>query len=155
MSILSVSHPSNRNSERPAKLFTPCACSVIKGIFTALLCAVLWEHVLYEGVRGKWRTLWEQNHSCVMSQPELDELLIRSAVMSCIALCCTPGFKCECLCVCVCTCRGAQELLLSGMPEIDVMDWKRNTEYTSGYDTEEPVIQVNSCSAAWTPRSVT
>uniref|UniRef100_A0AAR2LAM8 E3 ubiquitin-protein ligase HACE1 n=1 Tax=Pygocentrus nattereri TaxID=42514 RepID=A0AAR2LAM8_PYGNA len=33
------------------------------------------------------------------------------------------------------------ELLLSGMPEIDVMDWKRNTEYTSGYDTEEPVIQ--------------
>ncbi|KAK3551640.1 hypothetical protein QTP70_020850 [Hemibagrus guttatus] len=33
------------------------------------------------------------------------------------------------------------ELLLSGMPEIDVMDWKRNTEYTSGYDLEEPVIQ--------------
>ncbi|KAI4894346.1 hypothetical protein NFI96_032779 [Prochilodus magdalenae] len=33
------------------------------------------------------------------------------------------------------------ELLLSGMPEIDVMDWKRNTEYTSGYDMEEPVIQ--------------
>lgn len=38
-----------------------------------------------------------------------------------------------------------QELLLSGMPEIDVMDWKRNTEYTSGYDLEEPVIQVGSC----------
>lgn len=37
-----------------------------------------------------------------------------------------------------------QELLLSGMPEIDVMDWKRNTEYTSGYDLEEPVIQVCS-----------
>ncbi|TSK34897.1 E3 ubiquitin-protein ligase HACE1 [Bagarius yarrelli] len=34
-----------------------------------------------------------------------------------------------------------KELLLSGMPEIDVMDWKRNTEYTSGYDLEEPVIQ--------------
>ncbi|XP_051721934.1 E3 ubiquitin-protein ligase HACE1 isoform X2 [Ctenopharyngodon idella] len=33
------------------------------------------------------------------------------------------------------------ELLLSGMPEIDVMDWKRNTEYTSGYDLQEPVIQ--------------
>ncbi|XP_053487689.1 E3 ubiquitin-protein ligase HACE1 isoform X2 [Ictalurus furcatus] len=33
------------------------------------------------------------------------------------------------------------ELLLSGMPEIDVLDWKRNTEYTSGYDLEEPVIQ--------------
>ncbi|XP_062395211.1 E3 ubiquitin-protein ligase HACE1 isoform X1 [Sardina pilchardus] len=33
------------------------------------------------------------------------------------------------------------ELLLSGMPEIDVMDWTRNTEYTSGYDLQEPVIQ--------------
>uniref|UniRef100_A0A674AF26 E3 ubiquitin-protein ligase HACE1 n=1 Tax=Salmo trutta TaxID=8032 RepID=A0A674AF26_SALTR len=33
------------------------------------------------------------------------------------------------------------ELLLSGMPEIDVQDWHRNTEYTSGYDLEEPVIQ--------------
>uniref|UniRef100_A0A8C1H9G5 E3 ubiquitin-protein ligase HACE1 n=2 Tax=Cyprinus carpio TaxID=7962 RepID=A0A8C1H9G5_CYPCA len=33
------------------------------------------------------------------------------------------------------------ELLLSGMPEIDVMDWKKNTEYTSGYDLQEPVIK--------------
>ncbi|XP_047455665.1 E3 ubiquitin-protein ligase HACE1 isoform X1 [Mugil cephalus] len=33
------------------------------------------------------------------------------------------------------------ELLLSGMPEIDVQDWCRNTEYTSGYDPQEPVIQ--------------
>lgn len=33
------------------------------------------------------------------------------------------------------------ELLLSGMPEIDVQDWYKNTEYTSGYDTQEPVIQ--------------
>uniref|UniRef100_A0A7N6AKU1 E3 ubiquitin-protein ligase HACE1 n=1 Tax=Anabas testudineus TaxID=64144 RepID=A0A7N6AKU1_ANATE len=33
------------------------------------------------------------------------------------------------------------ELLLSGMPEIDVQDWCRNTEYTSGYDAQEPVIQ--------------
>uniref|UniRef100_A0A8D3CIW2 E3 ubiquitin-protein ligase HACE1 n=1 Tax=Scophthalmus maximus TaxID=52904 RepID=A0A8D3CIW2_SCOMX len=33
------------------------------------------------------------------------------------------------------------ELLLSGMPEIDVQDWVRNTEYTSGYDTQEPIIQ--------------
>uniref|UniRef100_A0A671UT70 E3 ubiquitin-protein ligase HACE1 n=1 Tax=Sparus aurata TaxID=8175 RepID=A0A671UT70_SPAAU len=33
------------------------------------------------------------------------------------------------------------ELLLSGMPEIDVQDWCRNTEYTSGYDRQEPVIQ--------------
>ncbi|XP_067883059.1 E3 ubiquitin-protein ligase HACE1 isoform X2 [Heterodontus francisci] len=33
------------------------------------------------------------------------------------------------------------ELLLSGMPEIDVADWKRNTEYTSGYEKDDPVIQ--------------
>ncbi|XP_034554273.1 E3 ubiquitin-protein ligase HACE1 isoform X1 [Notolabrus celidotus] len=33
------------------------------------------------------------------------------------------------------------ELLLSGMPEIDVQDWCRNTEYTSGYDPQEPVIK--------------
>ncbi|XP_072106468.1 E3 ubiquitin-protein ligase HACE1 isoform X4 [Mobula birostris] len=33
------------------------------------------------------------------------------------------------------------ELLLSGMPEIDVTDWQHNTEYTSGYDKEEPVIK--------------
>ncbi|KAI1885580.1 hypothetical protein AGOR_G00205270 [Albula goreensis] len=33
------------------------------------------------------------------------------------------------------------ELLLSGMPEIDVTDWNRNTEYTSGYDLDEPVIK--------------
>lgn len=32
---------------------------------------------------------------------------------------------------------------MSGMPEIDVMDWKKNTEYTSGYDLQEPVIQVS------------
>uniref|UniRef100_A0AC11AUI1 HECT domain and ankyrin repeat containing E3 ubiquitin protein ligase 1 n=1 Tax=Ovis aries TaxID=9940 RepID=A0AC11AUI1_SHEEP len=35
----------------------------------------------------------------------------------------------------------AQELLLSGMPEIDVSDWIKNTEYTSGYEREDPVIQ--------------
>uniref|UniRef100_A0A8C7YR75 E3 ubiquitin-protein ligase HACE1 n=1 Tax=Oryzias sinensis TaxID=183150 RepID=A0A8C7YR75_9TELE len=33
------------------------------------------------------------------------------------------------------------ELLLSGMPEIDVEDWFRNTEYTSGYSDQEPVVQ--------------
>ncbi|KAF3840269.1 hypothetical protein F7725_018986 [Dissostichus mawsoni] len=33
------------------------------------------------------------------------------------------------------------ELLLSGMPEVDVEDWYRNTEYTSGYDPQEPVIK--------------
>lgn len=36
-----------------------------------------------------------------------------------------------------------QELLLSGMPEIDVEDWFRNTEYTSGYSVLEPVVQVS------------
>ncbi|XP_072264804.1 E3 ubiquitin-protein ligase HACE1 isoform X2 [Pyxicephalus adspersus] len=33
------------------------------------------------------------------------------------------------------------ELLLSGMPEIDVTDWMKNTEYTSGYERDDPVIQ--------------
>ncbi|XP_039207010.1 E3 ubiquitin-protein ligase HACE1 isoform X3 [Crotalus tigris] len=33
------------------------------------------------------------------------------------------------------------ELLLSGMPEIDVNDWIKNTEYTSGYERDDPVIQ--------------
>ncbi|XP_075058943.1 E3 ubiquitin-protein ligase HACE1 isoform X2 [Mixophyes fleayi] len=33
------------------------------------------------------------------------------------------------------------ELLLSGMPEIDVTDWTKNTEYTSGYERADPVIQ--------------
>ncbi|KAG7262752.1 hypothetical protein CRUP_028413, partial [Coryphaenoides rupestris] len=33
------------------------------------------------------------------------------------------------------------ELLLSGLPEINVQDWKKNTEYTSGYDLQEPVVQ--------------
>ncbi|XP_053314970.1 E3 ubiquitin-protein ligase HACE1 isoform X2 [Spea bombifrons] len=33
------------------------------------------------------------------------------------------------------------ELLLSGMPEIDVNDWIRNTEYTSGYERDDQVIQ--------------
>lgn len=37
-----------------------------------------------------------------------------------------------------------KELLLSGMPEIDVSDWIKNTEYTSGYEREDPVIQVKS-----------
>uniref|UniRef100_U3KAM2 E3 ubiquitin-protein ligase HACE1 n=1 Tax=Ficedula albicollis TaxID=59894 RepID=U3KAM2_FICAL len=34
------------------------------------------------------------------------------------------------------------ELLLSGMPEIDVNDWLKNTEYTSGYERGDQVIQV-------------
>lgn len=28
------------------------------------------------------------------------------------------------------------------MPEIDVNDWIKNTEYTSGYERDDPVIQV-------------
>lgn len=35
-----------------------------------------------------------------------------------------------------------KELLLSGMPEIDVNDWLKNTEYTSGYERGDQVIQV-------------
>uniref|UniRef100_A0A8C2NMG1 E3 ubiquitin-protein ligase HACE1 n=1 Tax=Capra hircus TaxID=9925 RepID=A0A8C2NMG1_CAPHI len=37
--------------------------------------------------------------------------------------------------------QNNKELLLSGMPEIDVSDWIKNTEYTSGYEREDPVIQ--------------
>ena len=35
-----------------------------------------------------------------------------------------------------------QELLLSGLPEIDVEDWQRNTEYSSGYEEDTQVIKV-------------
>ncbi|XP_059556824.1 E3 ubiquitin-protein ligase HACE1 isoform X5 [Myotis daubentonii] len=37
--------------------------------------------------------------------------------------------------------QNNKELLLSGMPEIDVSDWIKNTEYTSGYERQDPVIQ--------------
>jgi E3 ubiquitin-protein ligase HACE1 len=33
------------------------------------------------------------------------------------------------------------EMLLSGLPEITVSDWKDNTEYSGGYDQETPVVQ--------------
>ena len=29
---------------------------------------------------------------------------------------------------------------MSGLPEIEVEDWKKNTEYSSGYDEDTPVI---------------
>ena len=35
-----------------------------------------------------------------------------------------------------------QELLISGLPDIDVEDWQSNTEYSSGYDEDTPVIRV-------------
>ncbi len=31
--------------------------------------------------------------------------------------------------------------MLSGLPEIDLDDWRKNTEY-SGYDVQDPVVQV-------------
>jgi E3 ubiquitin-protein ligase HACE1 len=34
------------------------------------------------------------------------------------------------------------ELLLSGLPEINVGDWRANTVYTGGYSSETPLIQV-------------
>ena len=37
-----------------------------------------------------------------------------------------------------------QELLISGLPDIDVEDWEKNTEYTSGYDEDSQVVKVNS-----------
>ena len=36
------------------------------------------------------------------------------------------------------------ELMLSGLPEIDLEDWKENTVY-SGYSTEDSVVQVTQC----------
>ena len=50
--------------------------------------------------------------------------------------------QCVCECVRACVCLCVQELLLSGMPEIDVQDWCRNTEYAGGYDPREADIQV-------------
>ena len=35
--------------------------------------------------------------------------------------------------------------MLSGLPEIDLTDWENNTDYSSGYTEETPVIQVCSC----------
>lgn len=37
------------------------------------------------------------------------------------------------------------------MPEIDVEDWCRNSEYTSGYSPQEPVIQVRPGPAPASP----
>ena len=34
-----------------------------------------------------------------------------------------------------------QELMLSGLPSIDITDWKKNTEY-NGFFENDPVIQV-------------
>ncbi len=34
-----------------------------------------------------------------------------------------------------------QELLMSGLPDIDVEDWEKNTEY-SGYDENSDIIKV-------------
>lgn len=34
-----------------------------------------------------------------------------------------------------------QELLMSGLPDIDVEDWERNTEYT-GYDEDSDIVKV-------------
>ena len=48
---------------------------------------------------------------------------------------------CVCLCVSVCAHMHVQELLLSGMPEIDLEDWKSNTNYTC-YSADTPVVQV-------------
>ena len=39
-------------------------------------------------------------------------------------------------------CITAQELLLSGLPQIDLADWRANTEYGSEYSAEHPTIKV-------------
>ena len=35
------------------------------------------------------------------------------------------------------------ELLISGLPEIDVDDWERHTVYTGGFDKDSPVVVVS------------
>lgn len=35
-----------------------------------------------------------------------------------------------------------QELLMSGLPDIDVEDWETNSEYGSGYDENSDIIKV-------------
>mgnify|MGYP002803416018 FL=1 len=32
------------------------------------------------------------------------------------------------------------ELLMSGLPEVDMNDWEKNTTYANGYDVESPVV---------------
>ena len=39
--------------------------------------------------------------------------------------------------------RHFQELLMSGLPEVDMNDWEKNTTYANGYDVESPVIVVS------------
>ena len=35
---------------------------------------------------------------------------------------------------------------MSGLPEVDIKDWEKNTTYANGYDAESPVILVcNLC----------
>ena len=33
---------------------------------------------------------------------------------------------------------------MSGLPDIDVDDWEKNTDYSSGYDEESDIIKVRS-----------
>jgi len=35
-----------------------------------------------------------------------------------------------------------QELLISGLPNIDVDDWEKNTEYSTSFEDDAPVIKV-------------
>ena len=44
---------------------------------------------------------------------------------------------------------GLQELLLSGMPEIDIDDWEHNTECISGYDEDSQVVKVSQSGWAY------
>ena len=33
---------------------------------------------------------------------------------------------------------------MSGLPDIDVDDWEKNTEYSSGYDEQADIIKVHT-----------
>ena len=33
---------------------------------------------------------------------------------------------------------------MSGLPEVDMNDWEKNTTYANGYDAESPVVVVKA-----------
>ena len=44
---------------------------------------------------------------------------------------------------------------MSGLPDIDVDDWQSNTEYSSGYSEDTPVIKVNQHEPPTSPSFLT
>ena len=50
---------------------------------------------------------------------------------------------CLCVSLLITTILSHQELLMSGLPDIDVEDWEKNTEYSSGYDEQSDIVKVH------------